>query len=325
LSKIRRAPQSAIGFVALVIASCAFAFRYSPIPNHVTVIAAALSPYLMLCAPVSAALLIWGRRWVLAIAALGLTVAAVAVQLPLYLGSDASRTAGVDVRVISANIYEGTADPQSLVEAAQAQADVIAFQELTPRAVDGLSRAGLDATFPYRWLDARGGPGGVGMWSRFPIEAPTRVGGYTFAFLTARIRVMGLSTDPTVVVTHLPGPWPYPIDGWRRDLDRLPATLSEIGDQAGAGCVIVSGDVNSTTDMRPFRALLRNGYLDAAEQSGAGFKPTYPGNSRLPPLIVIDHVLTRNCTATSLRTLKVPGSDHRGLVVTIAIPQSTHR
>jgi exonuclease III len=130
---------------------------------------------------------------------------------------------------------QSIADPQSLGEAAQAQADVIAFQELTPRAVDCLSRAGLDATFPYRWLDARGGPGGVGMWSRFPIEAPTRLGGYTFAFLTARIRVMGLSTDPTVVVAHLPGPWPYPIDGWRRDLDRLPATLSEIGDQAGAG------------------------------------------------------------------------------------------
>jgi endonuclease/exonuclease/phosphatase (EEP) superfamily protein YafD len=224
---------------------------------------------------------------------------------------------------MSANIYEGTADPQSLVEAAQAQADVIAFQELTAQAVDGLSRAGLDATFPYRWLDARGDARGVGVWSRFPIEAPRRIGGYAFAFLTARIRVMGVSTDPTVAVAHLPGPWPYPIDGWRRDLDRLPATLSEIGDQAGAGCVIVAGDVNSTTDMRPFRALLRNGYRDAAEQSGAGFKPTYPGNSRLPPLIVIDHILTRNCTATSLRTLKVPGSDHRGLVGTIAIPQSS--
>jgi hypothetical protein len=162
-------PQTAIGFVALVIAGCAFALRYLSITNHATVITAALSPYLMLCAPVSAALLIWGRRWVLAIAALGLTVAAIAVQLPLFLGSDASRTAGVDVRVISANIYEGTADPQSLVEAAQAQADVIAFQELTPQAVDGLSRAGLDATFPYRWLDARGDARGVGMWSRFAL------------------------------------------------------------------------------------------------------------------------------------------------------------
>ena len=85
---------------------------------------AALSPYLMRCAPVSAALLIWGRRWVLAIVALGLTVAAVAVQLPLYLGSDASRTAAVEVRVMSANIYDGMADAHHLV--GSAQADVVA-------------------------------------------------------------------------------------------------------------------------------------------------------------------------------------------------------
>jgi endonuclease/exonuclease/phosphatase (EEP) superfamily protein YafD len=318
-------PQTAIGFVALVVAGCAFASRYLSITNHATLITAALSPYLMLCAPVSAALLIWGRRWVLAIAALGLTVAAVAVQLPLYLGSDASRTAGVDIRVISANIYEGTANPQSLVEAAQAQADVIAFQELTPQAVDGLSRAGLDATFPYRWLDARGDARGVGMWSRFPIDAPRRIGGYTFAFLTAQIRVTGVSIDPTVVVAHVAGPWPQPIDDWRRELNRLPVTLLEVAEQAGAGSVIVAADLNSTTDMRPFRALLGNGYRNAAEQSGAGIKPTFPADSRLPPFVAIDHILTRNCTATSLRTLKIPGSDHRGLVVTIAIPRSSAR
>ena len=254
-----------------------------------------------------------------------MTVAAVAVQLPVYLGSEASRTTDVEIRVISANIYEGMADPDHLVTLAQAQADVIAFQELTPRAVDRLSRAGLDATFPYRWLDARGASTGVGVWSRYPIQAPRRIGGYTFAFVTVQIRVAGVSTHPTVVVAHIPGPWPYPIDDWRRDLDRLPVTLSEIGEQAGAGCVTVAGDVNSSTDMRPFRALLHDGYRDAAQQSGAGFNPTFPANSRLPPLIAIDHVLTRNCTATSLRTLKVPGSDHRGLAVTIAIPRSSTR
>jgi endonuclease/exonuclease/phosphatase (EEP) superfamily protein YafD len=318
-----RMTRTAIGFVALAIACCAFASRYLSITNHATLITAALSPYLMLWAPLSAALLIWARRWFLATAALGLTVAAVAVQLPLYVGSDAGSMADVEVRVVSANLYEGKADSDQLVRAARAQADVVAFQELTPRVVDRLSRAGLDATFPYRWLDARGAAGGVGMWSRFPIEAARRIDGYTFAFLTARIRVTGVSTRPTVVVAHLPGPWPYPIDAWRRDLDRSPETLSEVGNQAGEGCVIVAGDVNSTTDMRPFRALLHNGYRDAAEQSGAGFKPTFPANSRLPPLLAIDHVLTRNCRAISLRTVTVPGSDHRGLAVTIAIPRSS--
>lgn len=311
----------AIGFVALAVAGWAFASRYLPIANHATLITAALSPYLMLCAPVSAALLTWGRYWVLAIVAVGLTVAAFAVQLPLYLDSDARRTASVDIRLMSANLYEGMADPDHLVRSAQAEADVVAFQELTPQEADRLSLAGLETKFPYRWLDARGGGSGVGMWSRFPIDAPRRIGGYTVAFLTARIRVTGVSIDPTVVVAHLAGPWPQPIDDWRRDINRLPVTLSELGEQACAGSVMVAADLNSTTDMRPFRALLRNGYRDAAEQSGAGIKPTFPANSRLPPFVAIDHILTRNSTATSLRTLKIPGSDHRGLVATIAIPK----
>src|SRR3984957_1399768 len=99
-SKIQRMPQTAIGFVALAVAGCAFASRYLSLTNHATFIAAALSPYLMLCAPVSAALLTWTRCWGLAIAAVGLTVAAFAVQLPLYLDSDARRTAGVEVRLM---------------------------------------------------------------------------------------------------------------------------------------------------------------------------------------------------------------------------------
>lgn len=317
-------PQTAIGFVALVVAGCAFASRYLSITNHATFITAALSPYLMLCAPVSAALLLWGRQWILTIAGVGLTLGMLAVQLPFYRGSDTARTASVGLRVMSANLRVGQADPIHLVRSARQQADVVAVQELTPGEADRLSRAGLDASFPYRWLEARNGAGGVGMWSRFPIDAPTRIDGYTFAFLTARIRVAGVSTDPTLVVAHVAGPWPQPIDDWRRDLNRLPANMSEVGERAGTGSVIVAADFNSTTDMRPFRALLGNGYRSAAEQSGAGIKPTFPADSRLPPFVAIDHILTRNCTATSLRTLKIPGSDHRGLVATISIPRSAH-
>jgi hypothetical protein len=168
----------------------------------------------------------------------------------------------------------------------------------------------------------RGGSAGVGVWSRFPLNETERIGGYTFALVSAPIRITGISIDPSVVVVHLPGPWPPPIDDWRRDIEQLPATLRDVADVAGAGCVIVASDLNSTMDMRPSRRLLRNGYRDAAEQSGAGIKPTFPAASRLPPLIAIDHVLTRSCTATSLRTIRIPGSDHRGLVATVTIPRS---
>jgi endonuclease/exonuclease/phosphatase (EEP) superfamily protein YafD len=284
---------------------------------------AALSLYVLLCGPVSVVLLILARRRILVIVAVSLTVTTLAAQVPLYVGSDAARTAGVFIRVISANLRVGLADPGYLVRSARAQADVLAFQELTPQEVDRLSAAGLDATFPYRWLDPRAGASGVGIWSRSPMHATKRIGGYDMAFVSAQLQVTGNSIDPTVVVAHIPGPWPQPIDDWRRDLDRLAVTLHDVAEGMGGGAVIVAGDLNSTTDMRPFRRLLRNGYRDAAEQSGAGIEPTFPADSRLPPFIAIDHILTRSCTATSLRTMNLPGSDHRALVATVKIPRSS--
>ena len=155
------------------------------------------------------------------------------------------------------------------------------------------------------------------------MHATKRIRGYTYALVSARIRVAGISMDPTVVVAHMSSPWPQPIDRWRSDLDRLPVTLLEVAEQSSGGSVIVAGDLNSTTDMRPFRGLLRNGYRDAAEQSGAGIVPTFPADWRLPPFIAIDHILTRSCTATSLRTIKIAGSDHRGLAATLMIPRSS--
>ena len=73
--------------------------------------------------------------------------------------------------------------------------------------------------------------------------------------------------------------------------------------------------------MRPFRKLLTNGYRDAAEQAGAGRTFTYPSNRRFPPIIGIDHVLTRNCTAVSMRTVEIAGTDHRALLTTVMVPR----
>jgi len=305
---------------AFAVACWALASRYLPITNHAVLLTAALSPYLMLCAPVPAILLALTGRWVLAIVAFALTATTLAVQAPLYLRSDRAPTEGVELRVLSANLRVGKADPGRLVSSAR-EADILAFQELTPGAADRLSAAGLDATLPYRWLDARDGALGVGVWSRFPMHTTRRIGGYVMGFVSAQLRVPGVSKDLTVVVVHMPGPWPWPIDDWRRDLHRLPGALLEEAEAAGGGAVVVAGDLNGTIDMRPVRALLRDGYRDAAEQSGAGIVPTFPAAWRLPPFLAIDHILTRSCTATSLRTIRLPGSDHRALVATVRIPR----
>ena len=42
---------------------------------------------------------------------------------------------------------------------------------------------------------------------------------------------------------------------------------------------------------------------------------THPSDIVAPPVFAVDHILTRGYVATSLRTLQVPGSDHRALLV----------
>jgi len=305
----------------MALAGCALAARFVPISNHIVLLAAALSPYLMLGAVVSAVFLLAARRWIVAIVAVAVALAMLTTQLPLYLGSTAA-TAATTLRVMSGNLREGQADAASLVRLAEQRADVLAVQELTPQEAGRLSQAGLDAAFPYRLLDARDDAQGAGLWSRLPIADARGIGGFGMPFLRARILIPGTSAGPTVVVVHLPGPWPQPIDDWRADMARLPTLLSTVAAESGDSPVLVAGDFNATWDMQPFRNLLTNGYRDAAEQSRAGIRPTFPADSWLPPVIAIDHIITRNCAATSLRTVDLPGSDHRGIVATITIPKS---
>lgn len=319
-SKIRAAVVIAIGVLASAAAVVALVVRYTPLTNHALLVAAALAPYLMLGAPLSALVFILARRRALAIAAFALTIASVAVELPLFT-RDFESAGGVQVRVMTANIYLGQADANSIVETANSRADILAVQELTPEAVNRLAAAGLDKTFPYHSLDAREYASGVGLWSRYPIPESKRISGYKLAMVGARLQIPGVDANPAIIVAHLPGPWPQPIDGWNEDLKKLPDTMREAANSAPGGCAMVAGDFNSTPDMQPFRDLFHDGYRDATEEAGGGIAATYPGNSWVPPVLAIDHVLTHQCNATTVDVVDLPGSDHKGLITTIEIPR----
>ena len=304
------------GFIA---AAVAVASRYVPVINHAVLFVAALSPYLMIGAAVSAAILLLARSWWAAGVALVLVAVTVWVLLPRFTGAGQPPAEAVPIRVLTANLKEGAADPEALVDIARADADVMVVQELTVELAGKLK--GLEADFPYRVVDARPSASGVGIWSRYPITQGSRDPGYELGVVTAALDVPGASSAVTVLAVHLVGPLPQPIDGWRREIAALPRTLAAAARTAGAGAAIVAGDLNATEDMQPFRNLLHDGFQSAAEQAGAGLVRTFPSDRSVPAVIGIDHILTLNSSARELRTVRIPGSDHLGLIATILVPK----
>jgi endonuclease/exonuclease/phosphatase (EEP) superfamily protein YafD len=221
--------------------------------------------------------------------------------LPRFVGSSSAAPDSIPIRVLTANLGKGAADPQALIAVARDRADLVVVQELTPESADGLF--GLESEFRYQAVEARESAAGSGIWSRYPIIDPRRDSQYLLGMLSATLRVPGAASDTSVLALHVVGPWPQPIDDWRREMAELPDTLRAAADIADPGAVIVAGDFNATIDMRPFRQLLEGGFRHAGEQSGAGLTPTFPADRSVPPLIGIDHILTFNSTAT----IHVPG------------------
>jgi endonuclease/exonuclease/phosphatase (EEP) superfamily protein YafD len=306
-----------VGIVVLAVAVVALIARFVPGINVAVVATAALAPYLMLGAPLAMIVLAVSRTWIAVAAAGAVTVATVAVQLPWYTRGRAGP--GTVVRVVSANLRYGRADPEAVVRMARDHADILAVQELTPEKAELISAAGMDAVLPYQALRAREGPSGVGIWSRFPMRLCAEYDEFGRGLITAQVQIPDLAGEATVIAAHMSAPFPDVLLAWREDLARLDTALQEIGASAD-GPVMLAADLNATPDNPEFRRLLHGGYRHAAQQAGAGLTRTYPAVICLPPVFAVDHILTRDCVATTVRTLAIKDSDHRALVADIQLP-----
>ncbi|GAB2458138.1 endonuclease/exonuclease/phosphatase family protein [Jatrophihabitans fulvus] len=230
-----------------------------------------------------------------------------------------ARTApdGRTVTVLQANLKVGSADPQALVRTVREhRVDVLATEELTTAAARRLTAAGLARTLPYRYLrPLPDGGSGTGIWSRWPLSDERDLDG----FYLGTVRATAATPDGplSVVAVHLTPPWPFPVRRWLDEVPRLRALLRE----QPSGPVIAPGDYNATTGHAQFRSLLADGYRDAIDDAGAGYLPSYPNDRWYGPVIGIDHVLVRGATGTSARTLELPASDHRALLVQVVIPR----
>lgn len=265
-----------------------------------------------------------GRRQAAATAIAAVSVAGVLVHAallgPAYVGHHASGRP--DVTVMTANLRLGHGDPATVVRiAGKTGADVVVLEEVT--ATEDAALAGLRAHLPYVAGTPAPGSTGTVVFSRYPLDGVTPVPVSKSAWA---VRV----TAPTpfwVLGLHTSQPMGWP-DVWREDFAQILHAV-----HGAPGPLVVAGDFNATLDHAPMRRLLGLGFADAARQANSGWQPTWPGATdaagALPfglSVATLDHVLiSKELSAISTSTYRVPGSDHRALVARLALRGAPRR
>jgi endonuclease/exonuclease/phosphatase (EEP) superfamily protein YafD len=222
------------------------------------------------------------------------------------------------LRVLSLNVLGGSADPAAVVRAIERhQVDLLVMQELTPGMVHRLADAGLGTLLPYCHLDPRPRAAGTGLWARWPLAPLPPVPGLKAAAPRARIEPVD-DWPVTVTGVHPKAPVRRNVRLWQQELAAIRSTLVSTD-----GPQVVAGDFNASRDHRPFRDLLAAGFLDCADvarrRPWPGF--TWPAGRWIPSVMRLDHVLVSRGSATvsASRNIRVPGTDHRGVLVVIQL------
>jgi endonuclease/exonuclease/phosphatase (EEP) superfamily protein YafD len=214
------------------------------------------------------------------------------------------------LRVLTLNVLGEQADPAALLgELRRHHVDVLAVQELTPGMVRKLADADLAGLLPFSHLDPHPGFPGLGLWARWPLIPLPSVAGLKAPAPRARIEPPA-GPPVTVSSVHPVAPMSGDDDRWERDLALIRSALGGTGERQ-----VVAGDFNASRDHRAA------GFLDCADAAMSRPWPgfTWPADRLIPPVLRLDHVLVSRAGTTVLeaRTIRVPGTDHRGVFTVI--------
>ncbi len=231
--------RAVLVIVALAFVVATLVIRALPLTNNVALVIAVGSPYVVLVALLGLVVAVLNRLMVLSIVAVVVTAASVAVQVHWYYGgrSDGVAAESVGVRMLSANLRYGRADPAKFVELARNSADVITVTELTAAAVQRFYSAGIGEVFPHSILFPAPKAGGNGIWSRFPLTplSPTRY--WNSGMVAARVQIPGVPIDPALASVHVTSPMGS-FASWRNGVTATMSRLIGLAETVGPGAVI---------------------------------------------------------------------------------------
>lgn len=253
--------------------------------------------------------LIGRHRW--AAAAGLLCILQVAAPLSWYLPSGATPAGPTHCRVLLANVLSVNQDTASfLALVKEVDPDIICVQEVTERWQREL--APLEAEYTVHAEAPRPDNFGIALFSRLPGPLPEFIyGGEAANSLVLKATVVG--REVALLNLHAVPPMGRRMSDLRRqELDRARQWLD-----AQTGPAILMGDLNLTMYSPVYRDLVHGSALKNA-RAGHGPLGTWP--SGVPILrLPLDQCLVKGLDVVDCRTVYIPGSDHRGLVVDIAL------
>ena len=243
-----------------------------------------------------------------AFAALNVAVLGIPTVAP---ATAASGTPRGSLRLVVANVEVGNTNFAAVERlVARTRPDVFGVTELTPAMARHLDR-GL-AQYRVRVLSTRGDAYGIGVYSRVPLVSARVVHLPADGPPTVVVRVRVAAEPVTLVVTHVHTPFAGSIHV--RQLQALDTARRSLGAQA-----VVCGDFNSPSWTGPLRAFAAGGGFRDLYGGAAWAAYSWPTWSPALRVPLDDCFLSSGVTVRSYRDGPGTGSDHRPLVVDLAV------
>ncbi|MFT3900392.1 MAG: endonuclease/exonuclease/phosphatase family protein [Gordonia sp. (in: high G+C Gram-positive bacteria)] len=305
-----------IGLLLLAAGIAAVVLHFVPQRGNLTIYPTSAVPLAVLTT--LAAVLVFAslRSWILVALAAVVVGALLVTQIPLWRSAPAPAAEAPRITVLSANLTVGAADVPALAAiVGDVKPDVVSLQEVTPEALARVQASSITAALPNVYAIPGNGAAGTVLLTRAPQRDQRRLDGMILNNLAAVTDLPG-ARDTRVLAVHSGAP--IPGRGYGEIAVKDMSVLRGHVEQLPSGRMIAIGDFNATWDHKHYRDLLRGGIVDATDQAGGGWKPTYPTDRVLGPVVGIDHVISRGFVATDVATRTLPGSDHRVLVVKLA-------
>lgn len=315
--------HATVWFVAIGLFAAALLRVFCHDGNHLLTWINAFTRYVYLPAYICLAWALWMKRSLLALVSLIVVGFHVSWNLPDFVRDDRfdvptetiARAANQSpiVRIFFANIRATNPNLGPLwKEIETAAPDIVVLAECGPLSDRSFRQTPAMTAYVDVLGRTRSQVGEVKIYSRLPLklEAPVWIGSRA----VQRVDVQVGEQTLRVIGIHAPRPQPPEYDYFGYWEKVVPMLTAE------PGPVVIVGDFNATQHSLVYKRLENSGLRSAHEDRGRGYASTWPNGAWLLPPIRIDQAfLSRDVACIKIAEGAGEGSDHKPLVVDVAL------